>query len=53
MYGVEVSPALISQVTNAIEEDRIIWQNRLLDPIIPLLILMLFNRLSGSAQDHL
>jgi transposase-like protein len=36
MYGVDVSPALISQVTNAVEEDRIIWQNRLLDPIYPI-----------------
>lgn len=36
MYGVEVSPALISQVTNAVEEDRKIWQNRLLDPIYPI-----------------
>lgn len=33
MYGVEVSPALISQVTDAVLDDVRAWQNRPLDPI--------------------
>jgi putative transposase len=33
MYGVEVSPGLISQVTDAVHEDVKIWQNRALEPI--------------------
>lgn len=33
MYGVEVSPALISQVTDAVMEEVRAWQNRPLDPI--------------------
>jgi len=39
-YGVEVSPALISQVTDAVMEEVRAWQNRPLDPILP-------DRLSG------
>src|SRR5437763_5914501 len=33
MYGVEVSPALISQVTDAVLDEVRAWQNRPLDPI--------------------
>jgi putative transposase len=33
IYGVEVSPALISQVTDAVMEEVTAWQNRPLDPI--------------------
>ena len=33
MYGVEVSPALISQVTDAVLDEVRVWQNRPLDPI--------------------
>jgi putative transposase len=33
IYGVEVSPALISQVTEAVLEDVKIWQNRALEPV--------------------
>jgi len=33
IYGVEVSPALISQVTDAVVEEVTVWQNRPLDPI--------------------
>jgi putative transposase len=33
MYGVEVSPALISQVTDAVMEEVRTWQNRPLEPI--------------------
>ena len=33
IYGVEVSPTLISQVTEAVTEDVRLWQNRFLDAI--------------------
>src|SRR5688572_28296011 len=33
MYGVEVSPDLISRVTSAVADDVIAWQNRPLDPV--------------------
>jgi putative transposase len=32
LYGVEVSAGLISNVTDAVEAGRKIWQNRVLDP---------------------
>ena len=39
MYGVEVSPALISQVTDEVMEEVRAWQNRPLDPIYPIVYL--------------
>jgi len=33
IYGVEVSPALVSQVTEAINDEVKVWQNRALEPI--------------------
>ena len=39
MYGVEVSPTLISQVTRAVKEEITLWQNRPLDEIYPIVYL--------------
>jgi putative transposase len=39
MYGVEVSPALISQVTEDVIEEVKIWQGRPLEPVYPILYL--------------
>src|SRR5581483_4444655 len=39
MYGVEVSPALISQVTDAVVEELKAWQNRPLEAIYPIIYL--------------
>jgi len=39
MYRVEVSPALISQVTEEVMEEVRAWQNRPLDPIYPIVYL--------------
>lgn len=39
LYGVEISPTLISNVTEAVEEDRKVWQNRTLDPVYPIVYL--------------
>lgn len=39
LYGVEISHALISQITEAVEEERKQWQNHLLDPLYPIVYL--------------
>jgi putative transposase len=39
LYGVEVSHALISNVTEAVEEERKAWQNRVLDAVYPIMFL--------------
>jgi putative transposase len=39
MYGAEISSGLISQVTNAIIEEVIEWQNRPLDAVYPIVYL--------------
>lgn len=36
LYGVDVSSGLISKVTEAVEEERRVWQNRGLDPVYPI-----------------
>jgi transposase-like protein len=37
LYGVQVSPDLISKVTDAVTEEITAWQNRPLDPVWPIL----------------
>ncbi len=39
MYGVEISPALVSQVTDAITEEITLWQNRPLEEVYPIMYL--------------
>lgn len=39
LYGVEVSPDLISRVTSAVAEDILAWQARPLDPVYPIVYL--------------
>ena len=39
IYGVDVSPTLISQVTDAISEEVKLWQNRPLDEVYPIVYL--------------
>ena len=39
MYGVDVSPEFISQVTNAVVQEVIEWQNRSLDSVYPIVYL--------------
>ncbi len=39
MYGVEVSPDLISRVTSAVVEDVVAWQSRPLDGVYPIVYL--------------
>ncbi|MFF9010362.1 IS256 family transposase [Streptomyces goshikiensis] len=37
IYGVEVSPDLISKVTDAVIDELVTWQNRPLDPVWPII----------------
>ena len=39
MYGTDVSPTLISSVTDAVVEDVKQWQSRPLDPVYPVVYL--------------
>jgi len=39
IYGVEVSPTLVSQVTEAVTEEIKLWQNRPLDEVYPIMYL--------------
>lgn len=39
IYGVEVSPTLVSQVTEALTEEVRLWQNRPLDDVYPIVYL--------------
>ena len=39
LYGVEISPTLVSQVTDAITEEITLWQNRPLDEVYPIVYL--------------
>lgn len=39
IYGVEVSPTLVSQVTQAVTEEIALWQNRPLDEVYPIMYL--------------
>jgi putative transposase len=37
IYGVNVSPTLVSTVTEAVQEEVRVWQNRPLEPLYPIL----------------
>jgi putative transposase len=39
IYGIDISPTLISQVTDAISEEVLLWQNRPLDEVYPVVYL--------------
>lgn len=49
MYGVEVSPDLISRVTGAVADDVIAWQNRPLDPVY---CIVYFDALIVKVRDQ-
>src|SRR6202161_1827705 len=54
MYGIEVSPALISNVTDAVNEEEKLWQGRPLEelyPIVYLDALMVKVRDEGHVQN--
>ena len=39
MYGVDISPALVSQVTSSVMERIVEWQSRPLEPVYPIVYL--------------
>jgi hypothetical protein len=49
IYGVEVSPALVSQVTDAASADVQVWQNRPLEEVYPIVY---FDALWGKVRDN-
>jgi len=54
IYGVDVSPTLISNVTDAVIDDVREWQNRPLDPVYPVLFfdaLMVKSRENGQTEN--
>jgi len=51
IYGVEVSPALISIVTDAVTEEVKIWQNRPLDAVYPI-VYMDAIRVKARGNGH-
>ena len=55
MYGVEVSPALISEVTDGVVEEVKAWQSRPLEPIYPIVYLdalMVKMRHEGRVENR-
>jgi putative transposase len=55
LYGVEVSPTLISAVTDAVLEDVKAWQSRPLEPMYPIVYLDALHvklRSEGQVQNH-
>ncbi len=55
IYGVEVSPALISEVTDAVIEEVKAWQMRPLEPLYPILVLdalMVKMRHEGQVENR-
>jgi putative transposase len=55
LYGVEVSPALISAVTDAVLDDVQAWQSRPLEPVYPIVYLDAIHlklRASGHVQTQ-
>ncbi len=49
IYGVEVSPSLVSQVTDAVCADVQAWQNRPLEEVYPIVY---FDAMWGKVRDH-
>lgn len=55
IYGIEVSPTLISNVTEAVQDEVRAWQNRPLEPIYPILYMdALYVRMrdNGHVQNR-
>jgi putative transposase len=49
IYGVEVSPGLVSQVTDAVCADVLAWQNRPLEEVYPIVY---FDALWGKVREN-
>ena len=53
MYGTEVSPTLISSITDAVSEEVKVWQSRPLDPIYPIICLEFGHALGKHRVERL
>ena len=54
LYGVSISPELVSRITDAVTDEALAWQSRPLDPVYPILFLdALFVKVrdSGSVRN--
>jgi putative transposase len=49
IYGVEVSPGLVSQVTEAVCADVLVWQNRPLEEVYPIVY---FDAIWGKVREN-
>jgi putative transposase len=49
IYGVDVSPGLISDVTEAVQADVVVWQNRPLEEVYPIVY---FDALWGKVREN-
>ena len=49
MYGTEVSPSLISAITDAVSDEVKLWQSRPLDPMYPIVF---FDALRVKVRDE-
>ena len=55
MYKVDVSPGLVSQVTEEVQDEVRSWQNRPLEPLYPILFLDALRvsmRVNGHVQNR-
>jgi transposase-like protein len=56
LYGVELSPTLISSVTDAVDEEVTAWRSRLVDPVWPIVyfdgIVVHVRGTSGRVSQH-
>ena len=49
LYGVSISPELVSRITDAVTDEALAWQSRPLDPVYPILFLdALFVKIRDS-----
>jgi len=53
IYGIDVSLSLISQVTDAISEEVLLWQNRPLDEVYPIVYLDAFTNKWDSSHPSI
>src|SRR5436190_8616573 len=49
IYGVEISPTLVSQVTEAVCGDVVVWQNRALEEVYPIVY---FDAIWSKVRDN-
>ncbi len=49
LYGIDVSPDLVSAVTDAVLDEVAVWQTRPLEPVYPL---MFFDALRIKVRDE-